>query len=347
VDPMGFDPTCLVTGRGVCLLRAALRLVGWSFVAVFVGIMYLLASRFLRAVLGHAGESLSATWCLQMGVGGWLLTNVVGNYLRCIFTPPGVVPRPAPSAAPPTAAMRRHPRYCTECCVVPPLRASHCHFCDVCVLRMDHHCPWVLGCVGYFNHPYFVLYLAYCLLGTGFLAAAGHSAAVDGEYVSRLPPEHQAEPQVVVTVSVVAGLLVLAFGGFHFYLASTDQTSVEYLEGHCFPRVVAADGGGGGGSVGDGSTSGTQYVAQFDRGCRRNLDDLLGARWHRRWWRLLLPLHVQREGDGVCFSSLGASSCTNMRAGCSGGDTRGVSSGCERGLALRIEAAEQSPLLRV
>ncbi|KAG0093096.1 palmitoyltransferase for Vac8p [Podila epicladia] len=53
------------------------------------------------------------------------------------------------------------PRWCDICKIVKPDRCHHCSECDQCVLRMDHHCPWVNGCIGYNNHKFFYLFIFY------------------------------------------------------------------------------------------------------------------------------------------------------------------------------------------
>ena len=62
---------------------------------------------------------------------------------------------------------------CKKCIAPKPPRTHHCSVCDTCFLKMDHHCPWLNGCVGHFNHRYFYLYMVYTVLGCLFLMAFG------------------------------------------------------------------------------------------------------------------------------------------------------------------------------
>ncbi|GAB2291107.1 hypothetical protein Dimus_025364 [Dionaea muscipula] len=57
-------------------------------------------------------------------------------------------------------------RYCNHCQNGKPPRCHHCSVCRRCVLKMDHHCVWVVNCVGAQNYKFFLLFLLYTFLET-------------------------------------------------------------------------------------------------------------------------------------------------------------------------------------
>lgn len=52
-------------------------------------------------------------------------------------------------------------RYCEKCNIIKPDRCHHCSICGACILKMDHHCPWINNCVSFNNYKFFVLFLGY------------------------------------------------------------------------------------------------------------------------------------------------------------------------------------------
>lgn len=65
-----------------------------------------------------------------------------------------------------------HLRRCSTCNLRRPPRASHCRYCDNCVMEFDHHCFWVGNCIGARTHRSFLLFLLSAGLGAVLLTAA-------------------------------------------------------------------------------------------------------------------------------------------------------------------------------
>lgn len=62
-------------------------------------------------------------------------------------------------------------RYCEKCNMIKPDRCHHCSICGICILRMDHHCPWINNCVSFTNYKFFVLFLGYTFALCVFVSA--------------------------------------------------------------------------------------------------------------------------------------------------------------------------------
>lgn len=63
-------------------------------------------------------------------------------------------------------------KFCEFCNIFRPLRTSHCHECNNCVLTFDHHCVWLGTCIGRRNYSIFFVFIttllafiAYMLVG--------------------------------------------------------------------------------------------------------------------------------------------------------------------------------------
>ncbi|THV53571.1 hypothetical protein BGAL_0047g00230 [Botrytis galanthina] len=175
-----------------------------------------------------------------LGIIIYLLLN--WSYTAAVFTSPGTttaanhgysaLPTHNPVATNFTVKSNGELRYCKKCQARKPDRTHHCSTCGICVLKMDHHCPWLATCVGLRNYKAFLLFLIYTTLFC-FLCFAVSGTWVwreilsDGEYTDSLLPVNYV---MLVVISGIIGLVLAGFTGWHILLSSRGQTTIECLE---------------------------------------------------------------------------------------------------------------------
>lgn len=185
-------------------------------------------------------------WVPQLSTEGWTLASVVlrlacyhalgvllcWSYLRCVVEDPGFVSASLEMTSFELEDMTKW-TLCRHCGFQRPPRAHHCSICDACVLRFDHHCPWINNCVGLLNHRYFIQFLFYTTSFSAMTAAAMRPM-VTNLFVY---PESCPWPQMVCSgmasahtfwpISMCLAIMVLMFLMCHLVLLVCDMTSVE------------------------------------------------------------------------------------------------------------------------
>mmetsp|Transcript_42134 Transcript_42134/g.82766 ORF Transcript_42134/g.82766 Transcript_42134/m.82766 type:complete len:332 (-) Transcript_42134:146-1141(-) len=124
-------------------------------------------------------------------------------------------------------------RYCETCCLYKPDRSHHCRVCGTCVLRMDHHCPWLSNCMGFHNYKYFMLTLFYGIVAITFLLVQMRT-----RFMSCFRPILDTTYFVTFDLAVVVAYLICGvfsivlsgFFMFHLYLVANSLTTIEMRE---------------------------------------------------------------------------------------------------------------------
>jgi len=141
-------------------------------------------------------------------------------------------------------------RYCEKCNLIKPDRCHHCSICGKCILRMDHHCPWINNCVSFTNYKFFVLFLGYtfalCLftgattfpyflrfwsmpenLSNNYVGSLNHPQSVPSNSPTTVPFSLKFHILFLFFVSCMLSAGVMFLYCYHIYLLINNRSTLE------------------------------------------------------------------------------------------------------------------------
>eukprot|EP00439_Symbiodinium_sp_Y106_P069860 s396_g12.t1 len=248
-----------------------------------VGLLVMMYSAFVFAYLPAAGLALNSQESLVFHAFVFL---TLASFAQAARTDPGNIPegpewrdrnRP-PRNTHEQKRFSEEPRWCRKSEAFKPDRAHFCRAMGRVVLRMDHHCPWLGNTVGWANHKYFYLFLAYTsaacsLLGMSVLELLVHATLPALTTFLLIGTE---------ALTFLLTSILVPFFLFHTWLIVRNLTTIEF----CASFAKTEDE--------------KPYDNPYDVGIFRNVCAVLGSSPLTWWAPVGGPM-----GDGINFPRKG------------------------------------------
>eukprot|EP00931_Biecheleriopsis_adriatica_P059835 TRINITY_DN35868_c0_g1_i1.p1 TRINITY_DN35868_c0_g1~~TRINITY_DN35868_c0_g1_i1.p1 ORF type:complete len:491 (-),score=87.60 TRINITY_DN35868_c0_g1_i1:101-1573(-) len=211
----------------------------------------------------------------------------LASFAQACRTDPGGIPegpewrdqsRP-PKAATEQKKFSEAPRWCRKSNAYKPDRSHFSRGVDRVVLRMDHHCPWLNNTVGWGNHKFFYLFLAYTNTACAILGISVFELLIK----ATLPALTTFLLIGAETLTLILTSILLPFFLWHTWLLARNMTTIEF----CASFQTSEDGN-------------SPPENPYDLGIYRNICSVMGSS-PLIWWA---PVGGP-EGDGISFPRSG------------------------------------------
>lgn len=243
-------------------------------VGMMIGMLYVGYVHFFLPAAGVTGFFTGS----NLGFHSLLALTCI-SYYQALVTDPGGIPEeweqlPEIYLLEKKKSEQGAPRYCNKEKVYKPDRAHFCSAMGRNVLRMDHYCPWLSNCVGYFNHKFFFLFLFYASICSNWVAFSLTTSKILGKK-ALMNAGYQFFVAESQGLSVLISVIITPFFGFHCWLAGKNLTTIEFCE------KKTANGG---------------FSSPYDLHCYHNYKTVLGK--NPLYW--LIPID-HGLGDGITW----------------------------------------------
>ncbi|TNJ30556.1 DHHC palmitoyltransferase [Giardia muris] len=163
-------------------------------------------------------------------------------------------------------------RKCLLCDHAKPIRTHHCQVCKRCILKYDHHCPWIGNCVGLNNYGHFWSFLLWAIIAQ--LLCVVFNAVCTGLFFTRI---RAYLPIVSATIGLIAVIGVITLFQMHVTIIRRNLTTIEY-----YSRKETLK-------------EGRQFLNPYDRGsAMRNFREVIPD-----IWKIFIPVRIWPEVNGL------------------------------------------------
>jgi len=228
---------------------------------------------------------------LEFAVGHVVAGLLMVSYVRTIASEPGYVPVEFYLEHENVSeANRMVIKMCSKCQRPKPPRTHHCRACGRCILKMDHHCPWVNNCVAFRNYKFFVLFVTYLPVACFTVIVLCIPYLISIDYTKTFDM-WKIQVFAVVAVCALFGLSLSGFAGVHYSLIWRNETTIENFDRERSEAKARLDRRRGR------ETRSGPYHNQFDlHSGRKNFEQVFGT----NPWLWFLPVR-STPGDGTDF----------------------------------------------